>query len=254
MRGFGALLRKEIKEQFRTNKIIIFAVVFLFFGLSSPVMTKYLPEILNSLSETGGLVIEMPEPASSDALVSYASNISQFGVLMAVLLAMGAIAKEIESGTAALLLSKPVSRLSFIIAKLVAQGLNILLGLLLGGLACWGYTLIFFGNAGALGFLQQMLLMLLFLLFCLSVTLYFSSLLKNQIAAGGLAIAVIIVISILSGLPKVVHFLPGGLISWGNQLVLGTSGDAEWGALATTLALIVLGVYGSWLNLRRKEL
>ncbi|MCL2281365.1 MAG: ABC transporter permease [Dehalococcoidia bacterium] len=254
MKGFGVLLRKEIKEQFRTNKIVIIAIVFLFFGLSSPVMTKYLPEIINSLSGTGGFTIEMPDPVSSDALLSYASNISQFGVLMTVLLAMGAIAKEIESGTAALLLSKPVTRLSFIIAKLAAEGLNILLGLLMGGLACWGYTLILFGEVSALGFVYQMLLLALFLLFCLSVTLFFSSLIKNQIAAGGLAIAVIIIISILSALPKIVHFLPGGLISWGNNLVSGVSGSAEWGSLAVSLALIVLGIYGAWFNLRRKEL
>jgi ABC-2 type transport system permease protein len=167
---------------------------------------------------------------------------------------MGAIAKEIESGTAALLLSKPVTRLSFIIAKLAAEGLNILLGLLLGGLACWGYTLILFGEVSALGFVYQMLLLALFLLFCLSVTLFFSSLIKNQIAAGGLAIAVIIIISILSALPKIVHFLPGGLISWGNNLVSGVSGSAECGSLAVSLALVVLGIYGAWFNLRRKEL
>jgi len=254
MIGFWVLLRKEIKEQFCTKKIIIVAIVFLIFGMLSPVMIKYLPEIINSMSDTGGLVIEMPDPVSNDAIVSYASNISQFGVLMAVLLAMGAIAKEIENGTAAILLSKPVSRLSFIVAKLVSEWLNILLGLLLGSLVCLGYTYILWGDANALGFTSQMLLMTVFLAFCLSVTLFFSSLVKSQIAAGGLAITVILITSMLSAVPKVVHFLPGGLISWGNQLVLGTPGGAEWGALAISVGLVALGVYGAWLNLRRKEL
>jgi ABC-2 type transport system permease protein len=254
MRGFGTLLRKEIKEQFRTNKVIIVAIVFLFFGLLNPVMTKYLLDIINALSGTGSLIIEMTEPVSSDAILSYASNIAQFGVLMAVLLTMGAIAKEIESGTAAIVLSKPVSRLSFILAKLAAEGLNLLLGLLLGGLACWWCTLILFGDVSTLGFVYQILLMALFLTFCLAITLFFSSLMKNQLAAGGLAITTIIVISILSSLPKAEHFLPGGLISWGNQLVLGNASSVEWGVLVLSPALIALCVYGAWLNLRRKEL
>ncbi|MCL2140659.1 MAG: ABC transporter permease subunit [Dehalococcoidia bacterium] len=101
MMGLAVLLRKEIKEQFRTNKVIIVAIVFLLFALMSPAMIKYLPDLMNALPETEGIVIDMPPAVSGDALVSYASNISQFGVLIAILVAMGAIAKEIESGTAA---------------------------------------------------------------------------------------------------------------------------------------------------------
>jgi len=254
MRGFWVLLRKEIREQFRTNKIIILAVVFLFFGLSLPVLTKYLPDIINSVPSTGGFAIEMPPAVSIDAILSYASNIAQLGVLIVVLLAMGSIAKETEGGTAALLLSKPVSRLSFITAKLTAESLNLLLGMLFGGVACWGCTLVLFGDVATLGFVYQMLLMVLFLIFCLAVTLFFSSLMKNQIAAGGLAITTILATSLLAVLPNAGRFLPGGLISWGNQLVTGQSMAVEWGALAITLTLIALCVYGAWLNLRRKEL
>ncbi|MCL2706862.1 MAG: ABC transporter permease [Dehalococcoidia bacterium] len=254
MKGFGVLLRKEIKEQFRTNKVIIVAAVFLIFGLLSPVMTKYLPEIINSMSGTDGIIFEMSDPVSNDAILSYASNIAQFGVLMAVLLAMGAITKEIGSGTAALLLSKPVSRLSFIVAKLTAEWLNMLLGLLLSGLACCIYTLLLFNDVSVMGFVYQMLLMAVYFAFCLVITIFFSSLMKSQIAAGGLAMAVIIIVSLLSILPRVGHFLPGELINWGNQLVLGTAGNVAWGALAVVAGLIVLGVYGAWLSLRRKEL
>ena len=184
MSGFWVLLRKEFREQFKTSRILIVAAVFLFFGLSTPVLTKYLPEIIKLMPSTGDVIIQMPTPTSADSLTGYTSNMAQFGVLMAVLVAMGAIAKEVETGTAAMVLSKPVGRLAFILAKLKAEGFTFLVALLLGGLACWGYTRILFGDANALGFLYQNLLLGLFFAVCLGVTLFFSSLMKNQLAAG----------------------------------------------------------------------
>jgi ABC-2 type transport system permease protein len=253
MSGFWVLLRKELKEQFKTSKVLIVVAVFLFFGLGTPILTKYLPEIIKSAA-TSGLTIEMPPPTSADSLVGYMSNMTQFGVLVAVLVAMGAIAREIEMGTAAIVLSKPVGRLAFILSKLKAESFTFFVALVLGGVACWGYTLILFGDANALGFLYQNLLFGLFIVFCLGVTLYFSSLMKNQLAAGGLALALIIFLSSISGLPWVGRYLPGQLINWGNQLVLKTPGGASWGAVAVTALLAVLSVYLTWLSLRKKEL
>jgi ABC-2 type transport system permease protein len=254
MSGFWVLLRKEFREQFKTNKVLIVAAVFLFFGLSTPVLTKYLPEIIKAVPSTGGVIIQMPTPTSADSLTGYTSNMAQFGVLMAVLVAMGAIAKEIETGTAAMVLSKPVGRLAFILAKLEAEWFNFLMALILGGLACWGYTLILFGDANALGFLYQNLLLGLFFALCLGVTLFFSSLMKSQLAAGGLSLALIIFLSAISGRPWIGRFLPGELIDWGNRLVLNTPGEAGWGAAAVAAGLVALSVYFTWLSLRKKEL
>jgi ABC-2 type transport system permease protein len=260
MSGFMVLLRKEIREQLKTSKVLIAVAVFLFFGLSTPVLTKYLPEIIKSVPSTGGVIIQMPPPVSADSLTGYVGNLAQLGVMVAVLLAMGAIAREVETGTAAMVLSKPVSRLSFILAKLQAESLTFLAAFLLGGLACWGYTLALFGDAHTAGFFYQNLLLLLFFIFCLSVTLAFSSLMKSQLAAGGLALAVIVFLSAISGLPWVGPYLPGALISWGNRLVLGAQGmgtggvASSWGAVAVTVGLCVIAIYLTWATLRKKEL
>jgi ABC-2 type transport system permease protein len=253
MSGFWVLLRKEFREQFKTSKVVIVAAVFLFFGLGTPLLTKYTPELIKAVG-TGGITIEMPTPTSGDSLTEYTSTMSQFGVLMAVLLAMGAIAKEVETGTAAMVLSKPVGRLAFILAKLKAEGFTFLVALILGGLACWGYTMLLFGDANALGFLYQNLLLGLFFAVCLGITLFFSSLMKSQLAAGGLALALIIFLSAISGLPWVGRYLPGALIDWGNRLVLKMPGTSEWGAVAVAVLLVGFSVYFTWLSLRKKEL
>lgn len=253
MSGFWVLLRKELKEQFKTSKVIIVVAVFLFFGLGTPILTKYTPELIKAAG-AGGITIEMPTPTSADSLVGYTSNMVQFGVLVAVLVAMGAIAKEIETGTAAIVLSKPVGRLAFIIAKLKAECFTFLLALVLGGLACWGYTSILFGDANALGFLYQNLLFGLFIVFCLGVTLYFSSLMKSQLAAGGLALALIIFLSAISNLPWIGRYLPGQLINWGNRLVLQAPGPSGWPAVISVFLIAGLSVYLTWISLKKKEL
>ncbi|MCL2679378.1 MAG: ABC transporter permease [Dehalococcoidia bacterium] len=253
MNGFAVFLRKELREQFKTSRIVIVAAVFLFFGFCTPLLIKYMPEILE-LAGPSGMTIEMLPPTSGQALAEYAGTMSQVGVLVAVLMAMGAVAREVESGTAVLVLSKPVGRLAFIIAKLTAGSFNFMVAVALGGLACFGYTFILFGDAAAMGFLWQNLLLWLFLVFCMSVTLFFSSLMKNSLAAGGLAVGVIILLSAVSVLPWVGRVLPGTLISWGNRLAMGIPGQSEWWAVTGALGLSALCVWLTWVTLRRKEL
>jgi ABC-2 type transport system permease protein len=253
MRGFIALLKKEIKEQLRTNRVIIVAGVFLFFGLSTPLLVKYTPELIKMAGEElGGF--EMPPPTALQAMAEYTSNNMLFGILIAILIAMGAIAKERESGTAALVLSKPVGYPAFVLAKFKALSLTTLIAVALGGVACWGYTYLLFDGAPALGFLYQNILLLLYLMLAIAVTLLFSSIFKSQLAAGALGLVTIIVLSMVSALPWVGKYLPGELVSWGNHLLAGEPGGAAWGAVAVTVVLIAGSLYLAWTALRKKEI
>ena len=252
MRGFWALLKKEFKEQFRTSRVIIVAGVFLFFGLGTPLLIKYTPELLKMAGE--GMNIELPPPTAIQAMAEYVSTMMQFGVLIAILIAMGAVAKERESGTASLVLSKPVGYPAFVVAKFKALGFTSLVAVMLGGLACWGYTYLLFNGAPALGYVYLNALLLLYLLLAIAVTLLYSSLFKSQLAAGALGLATVIVLSIVSSLPWVGKYLPGALISWGNRLLAGTPGEAAWGAVVVTIVLIIISLCLAWTALRKKEI
>ena len=252
MNGFGTLLSKEILEQWRTYKFVIVAGIFLFFGLSTPLLIKFLPEIIK-MAGTGDMVIDIPTPTAVQALGEYSSTMAQFGVLAAVLVAMGAVAREVETGTAVMVLSKPVGRTAYILAKFAAGSLNFAVALLIGGVACWGYTRVLFADAPLAGFIGQTVLLGFFLTMCLAVTIFFSTLFRNQLAAGGLALVVIISQAALTSLPWVGKYLPGQIINWGNGLLAGTSG-ADWGALAVTIGLSVISLYLAWFVLDRKEL
>ena len=251
MNGFKALLKKELKEQLRTNRIIIVAVVFLFFGIAAPPLTKFLPELVKM---AGDIVFDIPPPTAVQALIEYAATMSQFGVLVIVLVAMGAISKERESGTAAIVLSKPVGYPAFVVAKFVVLSVTTTIGVILGALACCGYTLLLFDNAPALGFLAQNILLLLYLLLAIAITLLFSSMFRSQLAAGALGLVTVVVLTILSSLPWVGKYLPGELLNWGIRLVDDGPDKAAWWAVVVTCILIAAIVYLTWTILRKKEL
>jgi ABC-2 type transport system permease protein len=96
-------------------------------------------------------------------------------------------------------------------------------------------------------------LMASFLIFCLAITLVFSSLFKSSLAAGGTAIGTIFGMGILSSLPVVGSYLPSNILGWGINLLNGT-GENYWGALTVTVVGIFLCLYFSQSILKRKEL
>ena len=251
MNGFGVLLRKELREQLRTYKLLIATAVFLVFGLGTPLLIKYTPQLIEMAGED--LVIQMPPPSAAMAIAEYASTIGQVGVLVAVLVAMGAVARERSRGTAAMVLSKPVSMGAFVTAKLTAMSATFLVALILGSVACFTYTVLLIEPADISTFLAVNLLVALFLIACLAITLFFSSIFKNQLAAGGIALAIIITQALLTQIPGFGDYLPARLIVWSADL-LKDQAPAAWGAVGVSIALIIACLYFSRLILQRREL
>ena len=251
MSGLGALLKKELKEQLRTYRFHIIAVVFLIFGLTTPLMLKYLPEILKMAGED--IIIDIPPATAVQALTEYADTIVQMGVLIAVLMAMGAIARESEKGTAAMVLSKPVSRAAFVLAKLFALSTSFIVALVLASIACYGYTVILLGGADIMAFIALNGLLILFFIVAISVTLLFSSIFKSQLAAGGLALVVLIGQALMVNIPRIGDYMPASLVGWGTGLLSGDEASA-WGAFRISLAIIIACLYLTWLKMRNKEL
>src|SRR5437899_1361779 len=148
MRGFAVLLNKEIAEQWRTGRLPVVAVIFLLFGLASPVLAKYTPDIVKLAASS--IDIHVPTPTIKDAVAQLIKNLNQVGVLAAILLAMGSVAGEKESGTAAFVLVKPVSRFAFLAAKFSGIAVTIAVAVLICGLAAYLYTDLLFAPLTAL--------------------------------------------------------------------------------------------------------
>ena len=249
---FLVVLRKELVEQWRTRRLVVVAVVFLFFGFLSPLGAKLLPDLLEGLGDTGGVMIEIPPPTAQDALLQYVKNMSQFGVLLAVLLAMDTVAREKERGTAAMVLSKPVSRADFLLGKFVALTLVFGLCLALAGLACYYYTVVLFEGTGEARFVEMNLLLGLFIEFYLAVTLLGSTVARSQVVAGGLGLGAVFVVAILGVLPRFGDYMPTALLDWARALMAGT-GEPAWGAVVVSLGVIIVCLGAALVVFERQE-
>ena len=251
MTGLGVLIRKEIREQLKTYRFLIVAGVFLFFGLSTPLLIKYLPELLELAGED--IIIELPPPTALQALQEYSDTILQVGILVVVLVTMGAVARERERGTAQMVLSKPVNRGAFVGAKLVGIGLSFLVALGLASVASYIYTVMLLGEVDVGAFLALNLLLGLFFVTAIAVTLLFSSLFKNQLAAGGVALAFLVGQAVVTQIPWIGDYVPAALPGWGIGLLAGPH-PAAWGAVAVSVVVIGVSLYLSRLKLNRTEI
>ncbi len=249
----GVALRKELLEQWRTHRLLVLAVVFVLMGLISPLLAKLTPELLRLIPGGDQFVPLIPPPTAADAVAQYVKNISQFGIILALLLAMGAVAGEKDRGTAALMLAKPFPRGAFLLAKFGALALTFLVSLIVAGIVGYYYTLLLFTALPPGGWLALNALVWLWLLVYLALTLFCSTITRSQAAAGGLAFGFLVILSLLGSLPRVGEYLPGQLLNWGSALALGSTRSA-WPAVAVSVGLIALSLLAAWLLFRRQEL
>ncbi|NOZ73088.1 MAG: ABC transporter permease subunit [Chloroflexi bacterium] len=183
----------------------------------------------------------------------YVKNISQFGVILALLLTMGAVAQEKSRGTAAMILVKPLPRTIFLLAKFSALALMFAFALALAAAACFYYTLLLFGTLDLPHWLGLNALLLLFILVYVALTLFCSVVAKSQAAAGGFALFFLFILGLAGAIPGLGNYLPGHLLVWGRELMMGGSNPA-WPALGISLVLIVLSLVGASVIFQQQEL
>ena len=253
MTGFATLLRKELLEQWRTLRLPVIAAVFFLIGLGSPLLARFTPELIESLG-AGQIQIVIPPPTTPDAVDQLIKNVSQFGILVAVLLAMGSVATEKERGTAGLILTKPASRGAFLAAKLFAIGATLAISTLLASAAAWFYTAVLFEALPVAGFAASALLQWLALMTFASITFLGSTLTRSALAAAGIGVLAFIVIGFLSVFPSIAPYLPVGLGAPARALALGIPAGDVVGPVLANAALVVVMAALSWLSFRRQEL
>lgn len=246
---FGVALRKELLQQWRTKRVLVVFAVFLLFGLGSPLIANFTPELLRGIEGAEQFADLIPTPTNVDALTQYVKNITQFGFIIAVLLGMGAVAGEKEKGNAAMILSKPLPRWAFLLSKFMAQALVYLGAFLLSALGAFYYTMLLFEPFAFWPFMLGNVLLLVWLLVFTAVTLLGSTLANSTGAAAGIGLAGAIIFLLAGSMPRWgVAFFPSGLIAWASQLGIETPalGAVEvaisplTGALAANVVWIVV--------------
>lgn len=252
--AFAAALRKELLQQWRTHRVLVVGAVFALFGLTSPLLAYFTPQMVKALPGAEQFASLIPTPTTADALAQYIKNISQFGFILAVGLGMNAVAGEKESGTAALVLSKPMPRWAFLLSKLAAQTLVYGAAFVVAGLGAYLYTVVLFGALDAGLFLTINLLLLAWLLTFVAAALLGSVIGSTVAAAAGVGLGLAAAILAAGVIPQVGALLPGGLLSWASALgALKGEAAANGGALAGALTLATVCLVWALALFERQE-
>ena len=255
MNATKALFKKELLEQWRTSKIIILVVAFLFLGLSGPISLKFLPELLKNTSGNNGISISIVRQMTIiDYATNFFSEMTLLPVLIVILVVMGTISGERERGTAVFVLTKPVSRTQYILTKYGAYWLTIALTIVVTSLAALYYCFLLSENSGTLPvgtFFLVALVMLSNFSFVLALCVLCSSFFKTSVAAGGVTFLVYEVFTIVTPFfaGSLNKYLPYNFVNIGQAALAGQMASAELliplavgAGLASLLLLIACSV------------
>jgi len=256
MTGGMILLRKELLESWRTLRLPIVAGLFLLVGLTSPLLARFLPEIIKAAAGDQLPTIQLPTPVAADAVTQTWKNLAQFGAFAAIILAMGAVSTERDRGTAPFVLSKTVSRRAFIAAKVAAIGAILAICTGLAVAVAWIYAAVLFEPLQVGGWIALAVLAWLGLAAWAALTFLGSTVTGSTAAAAGIGFGAFVLLSIASAIPNVGRFLPGGLAAPAIALASGLPVDASdvVTPVVATAVLIVVAIGAADWSFSRQEL
>lgn len=248
---------RELRRNWRSFRYQAFLLVLLFFALLDPPVIKYMNELMGYLVE-GVDASVFPEPTAEMALETALSDISGIGFLVLIFIVMGSVAREKETGVTAWLLSKPVGRGEYLMAKLIVLYGVVVLGLFGAVTISYLYTWTLLGQVSLAGTFWSTVSLTVYALFLATLTFTCSVLFRTPLQAGGVSA----VIFMLSGLfnvfiseLKAARFYPNTLLNQIGPLIEGYSGPSDilW-TKVLTLSLCALLVFLAWYRFSRTEL
>ncbi|SDO09960.1 ABC transporter permease [Alkalicoccus daliensis] len=244
MKQFWVMLIKEWKEALRSYKVIWIPVAFMLLGAMQPLTTYYMDTLLETLGGLPeGTVFEVPLPGAAEVLTTVHSQFNQIGVLILVLAFMGILTAERQQETHIMVLAKPVSIASFVLAKLVYTALFSTGAYAAGMLFGTYYTIVLFGNVPAGQITAGALVFLLWLVFIAVLLILFSSFMKSSGAVAFLTIASALFLHVTASMfPETLQLSPGMLALHSNALLV-TGEPLELFAGSMTVSILAILIF-----------
>ena len=245
---FWQAFRKEWIQLWRTKMVLVIIGVFALFGIISPLLAHFMPEIFGSIEGAEMFKDLIPEPSIADATGQYIKNISQFGFLIAILVGMGKIASEKDKGITEMILSKPLPRWAYIVSKFAAQAVVYLIAFLVAEIFAFAYTWYLFGELSLGAFTLMNTLLLIWLLCYVALTTLGSTMTRSMGAAAGVSLGIAVVLMLSAQIPKYGAISPQALMAWAGTLGQEVSFNiqtANFTALGAAIVFIIMSLIWS---------
>ncbi len=254
LRGFGAFTRKELLETRKTWRLWVLPGVLVFLGLTTPILAAVTPAILKMTAQRQpGVVIHFPTPTAIDSYAQFLGNLAQLALLVVIITGAAAVAGERRGGTAVLVLTKPLSRTSFVWSKIVANLVIVLVATALGAALCIAVTIALFDTSHIAAFVESVGVWLVLAAMFVCLMVWLSAALDKQAAAAGAGIGVYVAIFALTGFPALRDRSPAGLLAANDALLKGKDAPLAQPIIVTLVLAALFVVAAAW-SFRRKEL
>lgn len=239
------LWKLEWLRLWRTKRWIALVGLYLFFGLLGPVSARYLAEIVERFG--GGVQVVFPGPVPADGMVQYVSNVSQIGLVVAMVVAAGAMAFDAKPEMGVFLRTR-VERVTDIMApRYVVSTVAVAGSFVLGALAAWYETVVLIGALPVGGTLAGIGYGVLYLAFATAVVAAAGSRAKSVLGAVMITIVVLLVMPLVGLVEAIERWLPSHLVGALGTIPAGTDPSEFLHSGAVTVALIPLML---WLAVR----
>lgn len=234
-----ALILKEYRQGWRSFRIPAFFFVLLFFALLDPPTTKYMGEIMQWFADDFQIIF--PEPTAVQAFTSFLSSVSQIGYWALIFISMGVVANEKQTGVAAWILTQPITRRDYVLAKFFVLSSAVIIGVIGSGLIAYLYCWSLLGSFPFLPALYSLFALSLYGMFLLSICFLGSILLRSSWGAGILTIAVMAgssLLHLLSSRLEVLLYLPYGFVVFAQEAFTGIDGSQFLVRVLVTVVLV----------------
>ena len=253
MSGFAVFARKEAREILRTWRIWVLPGILLFFALTGPVLARFTPEIVGAVAGDQLKGFKIPTPTYQDSYAQWIKNLSQIGLFALIIIYGSIISSERRSGTAVLVLTKPVSRTAFVIAKAAVHSAFLAILVVAGTLVTWGLTAAVFTKAPGSALWSSALVWLVFGVLFITLMTLLSVLIGSAAGAAGAGLGTYALVSIAAVWKPLGTYSPAALATQPASLAAGKDVAVLWPVL-TSLLLSAVFVALATLAFRRRDL
>ncbi|MNI13510.1 putative transmembrane protein YxlG [compost metagenome] len=255
MRQAILIYRKELFGMVRSYQLLWIPVVFILLVAMQPVTSYFLPDILAaSGSIPKELIAGIPIPGPTEVMGTVLGQYSTIGVIILIIAGMMVVAGERYGGTAALILVRPVSSASFIIAKWAGQMTLMIVTFTVSYASAWYYTVQLLGPVPWREGLAAGGLYMMWLGFAISLTVLFSTLLRGS-AVAVLTLLVVFGLSLGQNLaPSWFSWSPARLLVLATATISGSPVESVYYPIIMTtfICFVCIGI-AIW-SLRRQAI
>ncbi|MBK5444822.1 ABC transporter permease [Peribacillus butanolivorans] len=258
MNNFTVLAKKEFVQMVREFKVIWLPLVFIFLGLTQPVVSYYLPSILKALGGGQGITIDpsMAAQKGGEVLAStLGSQFDQLGVMIIIVSMMGVVQSDKANGMLAFILTRPVTVVSYISGKVISNYLFVACSVVLGYLVSYLYVILLFTRVDFVDLLVALLFYLMWILFIVSFTTMISTIFNSQGIIALISIVFLLGCRIVVGLSPVIDNVnPASMSKHAMEvLILGTvNTDVIWSVISTiVLSALTILVTNIWISKKK---